>query len=77
MMLHIPHSTFTQGVKAGWKAAWQVFMRELAPQSRDGAYARPAYTFTARIGDPQHPVCDVSYKQHTMMLSYNNKDIGF
>ena len=43
-------------MKTGWKAAWEVFMRELAPQSRDGTYTRPSYTFQSRIGDPQHPV---------------------
>lgn len=31
-------------------------MKELAPQTADGSYSRPSYTFQARIGDPNFPV---------------------
>ena len=31
-------------------------MQELAPQSDDGDYVRPSYTFNARIGDTEFPV---------------------
>ncbi len=31
-------------------------MQELAPQSADGDYVRPSYTFNSRIGDAQFPV---------------------
>lgn len=31
-------------------------MKELAPQTADGSYSRPAYDFQARIGDPNFPV---------------------
>jgi hypothetical protein len=43
-------------VKTGWRLAWQTLMRELAPQSPDGSYARPSYTFNSAIGDPGFPV---------------------
>lgn len=31
-------------------------VRELAPQSKSGAYVRPKYTFDGRIGDTSFPV---------------------
>jgi hypothetical protein len=31
-------------------------MQELAPQSDDGDYVRPTYTFNGRIGDADFPV---------------------
>ena len=31
-------------------------MRELAPQTKDGGYSRPQYTFTSQIGDASFPV---------------------
>ena len=39
------------GVKAGWRAAWQTMMTELAPQSRDGEYQRPKYAFDGAIAE--------------------------
>lgn len=42
--------------KFGWKTIWLTFMKELAPQSKDGAYTRPAYTFTGQIGSEEFPV---------------------
>lgn len=36
--------------------AWLTLMRELAPQSKDGEFARPSYAFAASIGDPGFPV---------------------
>jgi putative glutathione S-transferase len=52
----VPQGLLVSGVKEGWKTAWQTMVRELAPQSRDGAYKRPSYSFTGRIGDSQFPV---------------------
>lgn len=44
------------GAKTGWRTAWQIMMRELAPQTKDGGYSRPQYTFTSQIGDANFPV---------------------
>ena len=44
------------GVKAGWRLAWQVMVKELAPQDKSGAYVRQSYTFTSKIGDKEFPV---------------------
>ncbi len=44
------------GVKEGWRAAWATMVKELAPQSKSGAYKRQSYGFTGRIGDSQFPV---------------------
>ena len=44
------------GAKAGWRLLWQTFMQELAPQSKDGDYVRPSYSFNSAIGDPEFPV---------------------
>ena len=44
------------GAKGGWQLLWRTFMQELAPQSADGDYVRPSYTFNSRIGDAQFPV---------------------
>jgi len=41
--------------KAGWREAWLTFMRELAPQSKDGGYTRPTYTFQNQIGERDFP----------------------
>ena len=45
--------TIVKTAKFGWNQLWLTFMRELAPQSNDGGYKRPSYTFQHRIG--QHP----------------------
>ena len=42
--------------KGGWRLAWLTLMRELAPQSKDGDFVRPAYAFDGSIGDPSFPV---------------------
>ena len=47
---------FAAGAKGGWQLLWRTFMQELAPQSADGDYVRPSYTFNSRIGDAQFPV---------------------
>ncbi len=40
-----------QGVKEGWKAAWKVMVRELAPQDRTGAYVRQNCAFPLKLSD--------------------------
>eukprot|EP01026_Neomeris_dumetosa_P057869 TRINITY_DN53501_c0_g1_i12.p1 TRINITY_DN53501_c0_g1~~TRINITY_DN53501_c0_g1_i12.p1 ORF type:complete len:415 (-),score=38.34 TRINITY_DN53501_c0_g1_i12:610-1854(-) len=53
----ISQGTLVKGVKSGWKLAWQIMMKELAPQSTKGEYKRPGYDFQAQIGeDPRFPV---------------------
>lgn len=47
----IPQGKLVAGVKTGWKFAWTTLMRELAPQSKDGSYVRPKYTFQERISN--------------------------
>ncbi|EFJ52988.1 hypothetical protein VOLCADRAFT_102607 [Volvox carteri f. nagariensis] len=47
----IPQGQLVNGVKQGWRLAWQVMMQELAPQTRRGQYSRPQYAFSGRIGD--------------------------
>ena len=47
----IPQGVLVTGVKAGWRAAWQTMMTELAPQSRDGEYQRPKYAFDGAIAE--------------------------
>ena len=50
----VPQGVLVTGVKAGWRAAWVTMMTELAPQSRDGEYKRPSYTFDGVISpDPR------------------------
>jgi len=45
----VPQGAVVKGVKGGWKLAWETMMRELAPQSKDGEYTRPTYSFAGRI----------------------------
>lgn len=52
----VPQGLLVKGVKGGWRFAWQTMMKELAPQTADGSYSRPAYDFQARIGDSNFPV---------------------
>ena len=57
----IPQGAVVTGVKAGWKAAWQTMVTELAPQSRDGEYQRPKYAFDGAIAeDPKAKFPSVS-----------------
>ncbi|KAG2492999.1 hypothetical protein HYH03_008663 [Edaphochlamys debaryana] len=51
----LPQGQLVGGVKEGWRLAWAAMMREMAPQSRDGAYQRPQYAFGGKIGDPAFP----------------------
>ena len=51
----MPQGLLVKGVKAAWRVQWELFMRELAPQSAGGSYSRPAYTFRGQIGDPDFP----------------------
>ena len=36
-------------------------MKELAPQTKDGSYARPTYNLKGVIGSPEFPVSSVFY----------------
>ena len=49
----VPQGALVTGVKAGWREAWRAMMQELAPQSRSGAYERPASAFDGRLSDPR------------------------
>lgn len=40
----------------GWQFAWETMMKELAPQTKDGSYARPTYNLKGVIGSPELPV---------------------
>ncbi|PNW72916.1 hypothetical protein CHLRE_14g611517v5 [Chlamydomonas reinhardtii] len=51
----LPQGQLVSGVKEGWKMAWMAMMRELAPQSKDGAYTRPTYAFGGRLGEAEFP----------------------
>eukprot|EP00277_Geminigera_cryophila_P038194 CAMPEP_0173103842 /NCGR_PEP_ID=MMETSP1102-20130122/38699_1 /TAXON_ID=49646 /ORGANISM="Geminigera sp., Strain Caron Lab Isolate" /LENGTH=223 /DNA_ID=CAMNT_0013998871 /DNA_START=41 /DNA_END=709 /DNA_ORIENTATION=+ len=51
----IPQGALVKGVKTGWRLAWTTLMKELAPQSKDGDYVRPSYSFTGEIGTPTFP----------------------
>ena len=53
---HRQLETCAVGAKGGWQLLWRTFMQELAPQSDDGDYVRPSYTFNGRIGDAEFPV---------------------
>ncbi len=52
----LPQGKLVAGVKEGWRLAWQTMVRELAPQSKDGAYTRPSYAFGGKLDTPQFPV---------------------
>ena len=41
----IPQGKLVYAVKLAWKTAWEVFMRELAPQSTKGGFVRPISAF--------------------------------
>ncbi|MEW5299857.1 MAG: hypothetical protein WDW36_002831 [Sanguina aurantia] len=57
----LPQGVLVQGVKLGWRSAWQLMVRELAPQSKTGAYVRPKYSFDGRIGDAAFPAASGRY----------------
>ena len=44
------------GAKYGWRLAWETMMKELAPQTKDGSYARPTYNLKGVVGSPEFPV---------------------
>ncbi len=48
--------TSCAGAKTAWKFAWETMMKELAPQTKDGSYARPTYNLKGFIGSPEFPV---------------------
>ena len=41
----VPQGLLVKGAKTAWRQAWLTLMKELAPQTPDGAYARPSYKF--------------------------------
>jgi glutathionyl-hydroquinone reductase len=49
----LPQGALVATARTGWRLAWQALVRELAPQSKEGAYQRPGYAFRGRI--PQQP----------------------
>ncbi|KAK9868292.1 hypothetical protein WJX84_005861 [Apatococcus fuscideae] len=51
----IPQGLLVKGVKTGWRTAWELMMKELAPQSSDGDYTRPSYGYIHSIGTPEFP----------------------
>ena len=51
----LPQGQLVKTAKFGWQTVWLTFMRELAPQSSDGMYKRPSYSFQHRIGDADFP----------------------
>jgi len=51
----VPQGAIVSAARAGWRLAWQTMVRELAPQRKDGAYVRPGYAFSARVGSASHP----------------------
>ena len=42
----LAQARYGAGAKGAWRTAWVTLMKELAPQSRDGAYERPSYKFS-------------------------------
>lgn len=64
----LPQGALVQGAKGAWKATWLTFMKELAPQSKDGAYSRPGYSFTDAISSApgtKYPVQAGRYHVYT------------
>lgn len=61
----LPQGKLVAGVKEGWRLAWQTMVRELAPQSKDGAYTRPSYAFGGKLDTPQFPVSTMQQVQRT------------
>ncbi|KAK3288051.1 hypothetical protein CYMTET_4461 [Cymbomonas tetramitiformis] len=64
----VPQGALVQGAKGAWKATWLTFMKELAPQSKDGAYSRPGYSFTDAISSvpgTKYPVQAGRYHVYT------------
>ncbi|KAK9916212.1 hypothetical protein WJX75_000127 [Coccomyxa subellipsoidea] len=51
----ISQGTLVKGAKMGWHFAWETMMKELAPQTKDGSYARPTYKLKGVIGSPEFP----------------------
>eukprot|EP00560_Eucampia_antarctica_P007550 CAMPEP_0197827002 /NCGR_PEP_ID=MMETSP1437-20131217/3885_1 /TAXON_ID=49252 ORGANISM="Eucampia antarctica, Strain CCMP1452" /NCGR_SAMPLE_ID=MMETSP1437 /ASSEMBLY_ACC=CAM_ASM_001096 /LENGTH=352 /DNA_ID=CAMNT_0043427691 /DNA_START=144 /DNA_END=1199 /DNA_ORIENTATION=- len=47
----VPQGRVVQTAKETWKFAWRRMMTELAPQDKTGAYSRPKYSFTNKIGE--------------------------
>lgn len=51
-----PQGQLVNAVKVGWRLAWQLMVRELAPQTKDGQYSRPQNAFDEVIGSDEFPV---------------------
>ncbi|CAL5225669.1 g8532 [Coccomyxa viridis] len=52
----VSQGTLVKGAKYGWRLAWETMMKELAPQTKDGSYARPTYNLKGVVGSPEFPV---------------------
>ncbi|BDA40825.1 Glutathione S-transferase omega-like 2 [Coccomyxa sp. Obi] len=57
----ISQGTLVKGAKTGWNFAWETMMKELAPQTKDGSYARPTYNLKGVIGSPEFPAETARY----------------
>jgi hypothetical protein len=53
------------GVKEGWKQAWALMVRELAPQDKSGSYVRQSYKFTF---DPAEIKVDRSSRHESVSM---------
>ena len=68
----VPQGAIVKLAKFGWNLIWKLFMNELAPQSKDGMYVRPGYTFDQRrIGDEEFPAVPLG-SSHTYVLFVGN-----
>lgn len=43
-------------------------MKELAPQTKDGSYARPTYNLKGVIGSPEFPVSSILYSSISLIV---------
>eukprot|EP00798_Chlamydomonas_sp_ICE-L_P000006 gene6-12814_t len=51
-----PQGLLVTGASTGWRLAWQIMVKELAPQDKSGTYVRQSYSFTNKIGSAEFPV---------------------
>lgn len=59
-LLEVAGGVVTQGLvvstaRSAWRAAWRAMVTELAPQSAEGAYARPVSAFQGVLGSAAFP----------------------
>lgn len=68
----LPQGVLVKAAKFAWNQIWRVFMNELAPQSKDGMYVRPGYSFDQhRIGDESFPAVPLGTR-HNYVLFVGN-----